>query len=335
MKKYLLYLLAIPVFFACSTKKGITDNSNGQKVETAVSKGENAAKNLETKAESVTDTDNSPDLENALLWEITGNGIKETSYLFGTIHIIGKEDFFWPSNTLASLEKAKKTVFEIDFDDMFDMGNMMGMMSKVFMKDGKTLKDLLSDEDYTFVSNEFKELGLPMMMLERMKPMFLTIFAQGDVGMGGADSNMKSYEMELYELAQQADKSVHGLETVDDQIAIFDSIPYTEQATLLVESLKSKDSGSDEMEMLTKMYTTQNITEMVESMSAEDSEYKEFEDIMLNDRNENWIPLMTDYMNESATFFAVGAGHLAGKKGVINLLREKGYTLKPLSIAQD
>lgn len=283
----------------------------------------------------------SPVFENSLLWEITGNGLKESSYLYGTIHLIDAESFFWPDNTISSYNNTEKIVFEIDLDEMNNIGNLFGMMGKVMMNDGMTLKKLLSDEDYAIVNDHFKDMGLPMFMLEKMKPMFLTVFAETDVdmsgGMGGLEtSGSKSYEMEFYELAQADEKEVFGLETMDDQISLFDSIPYADQATMLVETIKASgeempEGEMSEMEKITEMYLQQDINSMVGSIEEEGSEFAGYEDLFLHNRNKNWIPRMTEYMNESRTFFAVGAGHLAGRLGVIQLLKEEGYTLTPIS----
>jgi len=135
-------------------------------------------------------------LTNALLWKIEGNGVAEPSYLYGTIHLIDSDAYYLPKGTLAAIDNTKKMVFEIDMNEMSDMSNMMSIMNKAFMNDGKTLKDLVSEEDYKMVDAHFAKIGMPLMMLERMKPMFLTVFASGDMDPAGLQNgNMKSYEM--------------------------------------------------------------------------------------------------------------------------------------------
>ena len=355
--KHLIYLLSLSlvvIINACTGQKKVADTGNvkapmTQEVKDVVV-GEPVQMNKKTednrpapkpeKTEILVE-DEEVVLENALLWKISGNGLENDSYLYGTIHIIDAESFFWPKNTMETFNKSEKVVFEIDLDEMSDMSNIFGMMTKIMMKDGMTLKKLLSDEDYKVVTDHFKDMGLPMFMLEKMKPMFLTIFAEGDMDMGalaGGDPSAgttKSYEMEFYELANNTEKEVHGLETMDDQISLFDSIPYADQATMLVETIKaSKDADSEaesEMEKLTQMYLDQKINDMVSAIEDEDSEFAGFEDLLLNDRNQKWIPQMSAYMKAGTTFFAVGAGHLAGQEGVINLLRTVGYELTPLS----
>ncbi len=273
------------------------------------------------------------DLESALLWKIEGKGLAQPSYLFGTIHLIDQESFFWPNGVLSAFEDADKVSFEVDLDNMFDMGAAMGMMSKAFMDDGKTLKDLYSEADYTLVKDHFEGLGMPMMLLERIKPMFLTVFASGDVELGkglGDQEGTKSYEMELYSLAQESNKDVSGLETIEYQMSVFDSIPMDVQGQMLLETIKGGDSEDDTFKQMVEMYTTQNINGMVTMMSEEEG-IGGFEDILLYTRNRNWIPVIEEKMRDTQHFFAVGAGHLGGKDGVIDLLKKQGYTLSPLS----
>ena len=271
-------------------------------------------------------------LTNALLWKIEGNDITEASYLYGTIHLIDSDAYFLPKGTLAAIDNTKKMVFEIDMNEMSDMGNMMSIMNKAFMSDGKTLKDLISEEDYKMVDAHFTKIGMPLMMLERMKPMFLTVFASGDMDPAGLQNgSMKSYEMEFMEIAKSSNKPMAGLETIEFQMSVFDSIPYQAQAEMLIETIKSGDSGSDQMKEMVEMYKSQNINAMISMITDEGEQLSEYEDILLSKRNKAWISGMRTMMSEMPTFFAVGAGHLAGEKGVINLLKKEGYTLTPIS----
>ncbi len=273
------------------------------------------------------------ELSNSLLWKIEGKGLEQASYLFGTIHMITSDEFYWPKGTLAAFDEVSSVVFEIDMDDMFDISKQMSLLTKAFMNDGKSLKDFYSEEDYKLIKSHFEDIGIPLFFLERLKPMFLTVFASGDVefgaGMSG-NSRMKSYEMELYELSEQSQKKVKGLETIEFQLSVFDSIPYQVQADMLLETIKSSDIGDDSFKEMVQMYKQQDITRMVSSMS-EDESIGEYEDLLLHKRNANWIPLMEELMKSEQMFFAVGAGHLAGSKGVIRLLIKEGYTLTPIS----
>lgn len=270
-------------------------------------------------------------LEKSLLWEISGNGIKEKSYLFGTIHIIPSEDFFLPKKTEKAFESASTLYLELDMNEMTDMSKMMSIMEKCYMKDDKKLSDLLTDEEYTLVKNKMESMGLPIMLFERMKPLFISamLTMEGSNPLMGSSEKMKSYEMEFMEMANVKKKPLKGIETMEFQLSIFDSIPYEVQAKSLVHSLKAEDSNTDEsFKGMVNAYKSQDINKLVNVIETSDESIKPFLDLMLNNRNTSWIPIMSEAMKNNSCFFAVGAGHLAGEKGVIQLLRKAGYEVK-------
>lgn len=270
----------------------------------------------------------------SLLWEITGKGLKKPSYLYGTIHMIDADDFFLTEATRKAFDDSERITFEINMKDMTGFSTLFTVMTKIMMKNGTTLADLLSAEDYRLVSNHFQEMGLPMFMLERIKPMFLTVMASGDSpslgGMQEADSDIKSYELEFMKMAESQKKDMAGLETVAFQMSIFDSIPYQAQAQMLVESIKAGDSGEGELDIATEWYKQQDIDALYNMIQTDTAGTSPYEEMLLVNRNLNWIPLMEEMMKKKTTFFAVGAGHLGGEKGVIRLLRKEGYHLRPL-----
>ncbi len=268
--------------------------------------------------------------ENSLLWEISGKNLSTPSWLYGTIHLIGKDDFFLTDSTKAFIDRSEMVTFEINMEDMTDLTAQLGLLMKAFMEDNKTLKDLLNEEDYKLVQDHFQEIGLPLFMFERIKPMFLTVMASGDMSPTSMSSGeMLSYEMEIMELAQAGEKKMGGLESMEFQMSVFDSIPYDAQAKMLVESIKAADAGDEEFAKMIELYKNQDIQGMVEMMGGDEG-IADYEDLLLNTRNQNWIPVMGEMMDEQPTFFAVGAGHLGGEQGVVALLRKEGYTVKPV-----
>lgn len=290
----------------------------------------------DTKSAAVLPTDT---LEHALLWKIEHPNIDSYSYLFGTIHMIAAEDYFLPRGLLTAIDQTDEIVFEIDMNAMSDMSQMMGMMSKLTMEGDTTLKMLLSEKDYAYVADFFREKGLPVFFLEKIKPMFLSAIAgmEGELPSGtngvsdlGAalGTDMKSYEMELNSIAQSAAKEVSGLETIDFQMSLFDRISYADQAEYLVESIRQTEEGGLMEEGIFEMYKSQNINKMAESLSSDES-MDGLEKALLSERNISWIPLIQEQMKRSPTLFAVGAGHLGGSKGVIHLLRAEGFTVTP------
>ena len=276
-------------------------------------------------------------LDNKLLWEISGNNLAQPSYLFGTIHIIDSESFFLPEGLLTAFDRSQSVVFEIDMAEMNDMSAMMSIMQRAFMDGGITLRDLLDEEDYQIVESHFNEMGLPFFMLDRIKPMFLTILSDPSMGGGdgidllGGSGGMKSYEVELNKMAEAAGKPVSGLETIDFQMSLFDSIPYSIQAEMLVESIRNPEAmdAGGSLEQITQIYVEQDIERMVSMVEDDGDGFGEFTDFILKNRNIEWIAPMMEKMGHGPVFFAVGAGHLAGEYGVIKLLRNEGFTVEP------
>ncbi len=276
-------------------------------------------------------TDTLADSPKALLWKISGNGLEQPSWLFGTIHMIGKDDFFLGDSTRAAIEAADRVVFEIDMAEMTDLFTQLGLLREAFMKDNLTLRDLLSDEDYALVKEHFRKMGLPLIFFERMKPMFLSMFAEMDFSQSLGSGEMVSYEMEILELAQRHGKQTGGLETASYQMSLFDSIPYADQAKMLVESIRAAE-GMDQsasFDEMVRMYKSRDIERMAQIMESEGG-FSQYNELLLNRRNRNWIPIMKDMMDKQACFFAVGAGHLGGPHGVVALLKKEGYVLTPV-----
>lgn len=273
--------------------------------------------------------------EKALLWKISGKGLTNTSYLFGTIHIIDKAKFELREEVKSSLSASKKVTFEIDMEKMSDFSTLFPLLMKMYMKNDTTLRDLLTKEEYDVVKKHFDKIGLPLAFLERIKPMFLSMMVAEDMqSVQPADDEgedgIVSYEMELMKLAKEQQIDIDGLETIEYQMSIFDEIPYTAQAKMLLESVQSSGEGikaDDEFDKMMELYINQDIQGMQNIVDG-DALGQEFGDIILLNRNQNWIPIMSRMMATEPVFFAVGAGHLGGEKGVIALLRQAGYTVE-------
>ncbi len=275
------------------------------------------------------------DQDKALLWEVTGQDLTASSFVYGTIHMINKSDFFLTESTKKALSETDKITFEINMEDMDNFAALMPVMMKMFMADGKTLKDLYTEEEYKLVKDHFEKLGLPLAFLGRIKPMFLSMMASEDAMNMQSETQsgeIVSYEMELMKLAQDQEKAIAGLETAEFQMSLFDSIPYDAQAQMLMATIKSGDTESEDnqLEQMVEMYKNQDIQGMQRMVKGDEGGISEYEELLLLRRNRNWIPVMEEMMAENPTFFAVGAGHLGGDEGVIALLRKAGYTVKPI-----
>lgn len=267
---------------------------------------------------------NAQELEKSLLWKISGNGLKKPSYLFGTIHLTC--DSSLDANTLNALEATEQLYLELDMDDK---SIQMQMMKLMMMKDGAKLSTLLSPEDFKIL-DEFmkKNLNMSAKLFDSFKPFMISSMLFPKM----LDCKSQSVESELMKITKEQNEEIFGLEKAEDQMKVFDEISYQDQADELLKTVKDnlEKDKKEFIEMMT-IYQNKDIEGMLKMMSDSDNKItSENQDILLNNRNKNWIPIMVKIMKDKPTFFGVGAGHLAGEEGVIKLLRKKGYKVEAI-----
>lgn len=261
-------------------------------------------------------------LEKSLLWKISGNGIKEASYLYGTIHITC--DATLPQKAMNALEATDQLYLELDLDDpTLQQSMMQGMM----MKDGKTMSSLVSAEDFKIV-DEFlsKQLGYSAQMLNTFKPFMVSAMLYPKM----INCEIQSVEGNLMTVTKEQKEEIFGLESIEEQMNVFDAIPYEVQMKELVKTAKNNlQKDKKEMELFLDIYKSEDVNAMYAATQESENEItSKFEEILLSNRNKNWIPIIEKVAKQKATFFGVGAGHLGGEMGVIQLLRKKGYTVE-------
>lgn len=258
----------------------------------------------------------------ALLWEISGNGLKKSSYLYGTIHLIGKDDFFLNKKVVEKFKQTKQVALELDMDDP---AMIMKVAGSVFMPDGTTLKDLYTATQYEKLEKYFQDsVGISLDMMQRIKPIVLSSMLTES----GIRGDITSYEQVFTEMAAEQKKEVSGLETVEFQMSVFDSIPYKIQADMLLTSIDA--TKTNDFSKMIQLYKQQDLDGLYQFIKQESSQYKDFDNLLIDRRNESWIERIGKLSDLKPTFIAVGAAHLPGEKGVINLLRKAGYTLTPI-----
>jgi len=265
---------------------------------------------------------------NSLLWRISGKDLAKPSYLFGTIHMICKDDYLWTDKMKHSLDSSEKVCFEMDLDDQ---AVLMQVSTGLIDQTGKKLKDYFTAEQYALLEQYLRDtMGMSAMeitLLQQMKPIALqTMISTGSA----ACPNTVSYEDTLMKIAQKSKKEIIGLEDPKEQIAVLESIPPDTVVKQLMEEIQNKNRKEDtEYNQLVTAYKKQDLTALYNMITAS-AEMGDDMGLFLDDRNKRWIQRMPSSMRQSSVFFAVGAGHLWGQNGVISLLRKDGYTVEPI-----
>lgn len=255
--------------------------------------------------------------ENSLLWEISGNGLSKPSYLYGTVHMMCESDFKITDKVQKAFAKTQKLALEIDMDDPAELAAMQqSAMSK------EPLSKTLTPEDFQKLDIFLKEkVGQGAKTFENYS--LTTIMSM--VMFKSLGCPPKMYEMEFMKMATEHKMETIGLEPLTEQLS-FLSKAYSDHQ--MIDQIQLY--GSDYFKALIPVYTSEQIEKLYQLtispkyMDAEDKKY------MLDIRNNNWAKKMPDLMKKESVFFAVGAAHLPGEQGVIQLLKKAGYTVKPV-----
>lgn len=268
--------------------------------------------------------------DKTLLWRVSGNNLTKPTYIFGTIHLLCAEDIQLSDSLNAAISNADKVYLELDMDNFFEI---LQVANKMKMRNDTTLSDLLTKAEYEKVKLFFREHnnGFPFSMVETFKPMLLAFtLMQPSTNC----TNAVAMEQLVMKEAKKRRKEIKGLETMAYQFSIFDSIPYKIQAQQLVtfvENYGKKNEAQSEFEELTSAYKQQDLKKLEELTSKdEDMGIAGFADIILYNRNKNWVTKLNELMPGKSLVVAVGAGHLLGEKGIISLLKKAGYKVEPV-----
>lgn len=258
---------------------------------------------------------------NSLLWKITGKDGSKPSYLFGTIHLLCPDDYLWTDAMKASLKRTSEVCFEMDMDDP---QVLMAAASGMAATDGKLLKDYFTPSDYTrLAAFTKKEMGLDLSGMQQMKPVMLQmLFVTKTVSC----AMPVSYEANIMEEAKKQGKEIIGLEAAEEQIAVLNTLPEDSAVAQIMQLTDSFDASKAAYTDMLAAYKAQDLPRLYAQIQ-DSKELGEDMGAFLDDRNVKWIPRMADKMKAKSVFFAVGAGHLWGDKGVITLLRKEGYTV--------
>lgn len=265
----------------------------------------------------------------SLLWKVSGNGLKKPSYLFGTYHIMKDSYLNQNPKIKSAYEGAEGVVVETEVDS----SAMLSMAMRGLMLD-KSLDKLLSQTDYKLVADEFKKgTGYDLALFNQMKPIVTATMLSLAYVQKESDTlnSFKGLPLDLYFASdgRKRQKTVSALETMEEQMAfLFDHDPVEKQAQHLVEMVKEKDEMHDMSKSVTELYLKQDLQGMWKMNEKSGNTFGNMT-YLLDERNHNWMKRLPGLMASRPTFVAVGALHLPGPQGLIELLKKEGYQVEP------
>lgn len=267
----------------------------------------------------------------SVLWKISSDSTK-TSYIFGTMHLMSEDSFFFPDTLRSLVANSDILVMELD-GEIFDPSiiELMALEEGDFF-DFFTEEQL--DSIYLFAEEKlFLTEDLFKTSFAKMKPFIVSqVFAMFQTRESDTTSQeTRSHEIEFNNIALNENIELIGLETAKDQISLFDNLPESVQSEMVMEQVRVTDA-EEGFTALSELYLTQNIDTIYNYIHDGDSYFASFEEAFLTRRNQNWIPKIISITKEQHAFIAVGAGHLGGPNGVVRLLRKEGFTVTPIKL---
>jgi len=273
-----------------------------------------------------------------LLWKISGNGQEKPSYILGTHHLAPLSIKDSIAGLPQAMDETAQVYGEVVMSDMMSPEFMQVMQQNMMIAGDSTLQTFFTPEQYEIVGKAVKEnLMADISMLAKLKPAAITqqltlILCMKHLGGFNPQEQLDTY---FQQQATQNGKKVSGLETAQSQLdVLFNSQTLQRQANLLYCLVSDVDKAMDQTKRLNEAYRAQNLDEMLKLMEERDGNScdplpGEME-ALLDNRNKAWIEKMPAIMKDAPTLFVVGAGHLPGNNGVLNLLKQAGYIIEPM-----
>ncbi|EKU91298.1 TraB/GumN family protein [Bacteroides oleiciplenus] len=273
-----------------------------------------------------------------LLWKISGNGQEKPSYILGTHHLVPLSIKDSIAGLPQAIDGTAQVYGEVVMSEAMSPEFMQTMQQSMMIAGDTTLQALFTPEQYEVVGKVVKEnMMADIAMLAKLKPAAITqqltvILCMKHLGGFNPQEQLDTY---FQQQAIQNGKKVGGLETLQSQInVLFNSQTLQRQANLLYCLVSDIDKAMDQTKRLNEAYKAQKLDDMLKLMEERDGNScdplpGEME-ALLDNRNKAWIEKMPAIMKDAPTLFVVGAGHLPGNNGVLNLLKQAGYSVEPM-----
>jgi uncharacterized protein YbaP (TraB family) len=265
--------------------------------------------------------------EKSFLWRV--NSDQNRLYILGSIHLLKKETYPLKKSIEDAFEQTKKLVLEIDLSSANSQKIQQLMLQKSISTDGTLLHQSVSDETYQAVAKRAKELDIDIRVLSPFKPWVIAMtMAAIKLQQLGFDPSL-GVDRHLAERAKQTDKPTAGLETAEFQLDLFDRFSAKEQELLLRQSMDEMDHVERNVTAIVQAWRSGDVGAVERHLLVGMRDYPEIHRKVIDDRNQRWLPQIESLLSRGENaLIVVGAAHLVGKNGIIELLKNRGYRVE-------
>jgi uncharacterized protein YbaP (TraB family) len=249
--------------------------------------------------------------------------------LVGSIHVLRGEDYPLPGIIDRLYSQADAIVMELELDTIDSFSMQSALMSAAMIDGGRSLRSLIGAELYELTEVEAAELGVPLAMLEQFEPWFIaiTLSSLGILQLGyQADMGL---EQNLLARASRDGKDIRGLESLADQVDVFDSLTEPEQRALLEQTLQELETTDAMMEQLIEAWKQGQLEELASELLQDFENFPRLYEKLVADRNSLWADRLTGMVATGGRLLVVvGALHLVGDDSLLDLLAERGFEIE-------
>jgi len=258
-------------------------------------------------------------------------GAHNTVYLAGSVHLLKKDDMSLPPAFEKAYASAKALVMEVDIDEVDSPAAQAILLQKGMFADGSTLREAIGDARYARVATEATRLGLPLEALAQFEPWAIALtLTQLEYLQLGFDPD-EGVERQLGRRAHADGKKIQGLETVEQQINILAGLSKEDQARFLDQTVTEMDSADRETQEIVAAWRSGNATKLAALMSDDFKAFPSLYRALVTDRNRRWLPQIERLLKGDQDYLVVvGALHLIGEGGLLQLVRADGLEPRPL-----
>ena len=263
------------------------------------------------------------------VWSMKGE--HNTVYLAGSVHALPKDDAAFPEQLERAYQAVNVVMLEVDLDDMNPQDAIKFITTNGTLPANQSLVDIVGAESYVRVSKLAESLEVPENVISKLEPWSAAlILTQYALTRTGFDPTL-GIDMQITERARTDGKSIEGLETVVDQLGVFDSCSFEEQTRFLLDSTEDVPKLGEDLQDLIAAWRTGNLRALEKAFVEERAKSPQLYDALLGARNRLWLPKIEALLNEDRDYLVVvGALHYVGRDGLLALLSKDGH--KPVAV---
>jgi len=257
------------------------------------------------------------------MWQI--NGVHNRVYLLGSVHLLRKQDHPIPTAIVAAYEDADTLIMELDMDDLDPVATQALVTDLGMIKNGGTLSELMGTALYAEAAQIADEIGIPLNMLSGTEPWLAAINVEQLILMRIGFDPQFGVESFLMRKAGNDHKEILGLESIEEQLGMLDSMSLDAQRSLLMQTLSESTNMAEMMDELVAAWRNGDLKYLEENMLADMQDYPELYESLIVTRNRNWTKQIEALLTDDQDYLIiVGALHLIGEDGVPTMLRALG-----------